>query len=306
MISPSMRKRLEFGAKTFLVVAFLGSLTAGVARLQQKALADERHDVDLGAWTIVQKPAWCTADDVRALRDVTRLDGWHTSLLHPEGGPVVWRSLERAPQVARVVALQKRFPSAFDVVVELRRPVAAVRVGPPNAPRWVEVDAHGVAVAPPVAARPVRDGRPLRVVAGASGVVPKPGEPFGPDVAEAADLSAEFDRFGTDADQALLGQLDEIDVSNFGGRRNAAESEILVRMGPRASAAERPAPAGVVEWGRARRSDPYDPEPGFGAKASRLAEALRLFPGLAGLKTVKVAFDDLVVVPTSNSPLSRK
>lgn len=306
MISPSVRPRLEFAAKSFLVVAFLGTLTAGVVRLQQKALADEQHHVDLGAWTVIERPAWCTLDDVRSIRDVTRLRGWRASVLHPGAGPVVWRSLESAPQVARVVGLQKRYPAEFEAVVEIRRPVAAVRVGPPNATRWVEVDAEGVALSTPSAERPVREARPLRAVTGVTGVVPPPGSSFGPDVVEAADLSAELDRFGAPEDQDLLRALDEIDVSNFGGRKKAGESEIVLRtvVAP-APGARAPSPC-LVEWGRARRADPYDPEPGFGAKASRLAQALRLFPGLVGLRSVRVAFDDLVVVPSTGSPLLKK
>lgn len=307
MISPSLRPRLEFAAKAFLVVAFLGSLTAGALRLQQKALADEAHHVDLGAWSVAEKPDWCTTDDVRSIRDATRLRGWSASLLHPGAAPVVWRSIELVPQVVRVAGMRKVYPDRFEAVLEVRRPVAAVRIGGGKSWRWVEVDETGMALSEPQAARPSRSGRPLREIVGAAGSVPRVGEAFGPDVCEAADLSVEFDRFGAPEDRDLLASLDEIDVSNYGGRTKPGASEVVLR----ASAATPPAPAGRgpkpsrcdVEWGRARAMDPYDAEPTFGAKAGRVVQALRMFPGLSGLRAVKVGFEDLVVVPSAGSPL---
>ncbi|MCE9636958.1 MAG: hypothetical protein K8T90_14735 [Planctomycetes bacterium] len=334
-IGPRARSRLEFGAKAFLVVSFLGTLTAGVMRLQQKALADESHFVDLGAWSIVEKPSWATADDVRAIRDATRLRGWQTSLLDPAAGPVVWRSIDLAPTVVRVAGMKKCYPDEFEAVIEMRRPVAAVQIGgvapapkssgkaggksaptqAANSARtaiaWVEVDEDGIAVSPPLAARPVRDGSPLRVVTGVPGPAPAVGTRFGADVIEASDLLSELDRFGSDDEHAMLATIDEVDVSNFGCRKRAEASEIVLRAAARTSVgatggtSQKPGRRCDVEWGRASPSDAYDPEPLFGAKASRLVQVLRMFPGLDGLSTVKVAFADLVVVPAQGSALAQ-
>lgn len=330
MISPSLRPRLEFAAKAFLVASFLGTLTAGVLRLQQKALADESRFVDLGAWSIVEKPSWATADDVRAIRDATRLRGWSASLLNPAAGPVVWRSIDLAPTVVRVAGMRKCEPNQFEAVIEMRRPVAAVRIGgaaapaksttakgksPPKTPTspmsWVEIDEGGAALSAPLAERPIRDGRLLRAVTGVSGRAPAVGEAFGTDVVEAADLLAELDRYGSDEEHALLAAVDEVDVSNFGCRARPEASEIVLRVAApvvaTAPGAKAPSKSGrrcEIEWGRARPADTYDPEPLFGAKAARLVQVLRMFPALDGLSTVKVAFSDLVVVPSSGSPLA--
>jgi hypothetical protein len=301
MISPALRIRLEFAAKSFLVASFVGVLTAGVFRLEQKALADGAEHVDLGAWSVVEAPAWATDDDVRALRDATRLRGWRASLLDPGAGPIVWQTLETAPQIQR-----------YDALLELRRPVAAVQLGG-RTPSWVEVDREGRPFGPAVAVRPVREGRLLRVIVGAAGGLPARGQAFGADVVEAADLSEELDRYGNQSDRAFLDAMDEIDVSNFGGRAARTSSEIVLRRTgfvPGAAAtttppAKRP-PACAVEWGRARPADAYDPEPLFGSKAARLVQVLRMFPNLDGLATVRLAFDDLVVVPRTSSPLARK
>lgn len=305
MISAAWRPRLEFAAKSFIVVAFLGSLAAGVQRLQQKARADEAHRVDLGAWSVVTKPSWCTTDDVRGVRDATRLRGWNASLVDPAAGPVVWRAIESAPQVVRVAGMRKVLPNRFEAVLEVRRPVAAVQLSAGKSPRWVEVDEEGWVLSPVVTERPVREGVPLRQIVGAACGVPRVGDQLGADVREAADLSAELGRYGTDDDRRLLCALDEIDVTNFGGRRKPAESEIVFRMATSAPVAGAKSPTRCdVEWGRARAVDSWDPEPSFGAKATRTVQALRMFPGLAGLKSVRVAFDDLAVVPAAGSPLS--
>src|SRR5262245_46461149 len=227
MIAPPVRLRLEFAAKAFLVAAFLGTLSAGVLRLEQSALADPVHRVDLGAWSIVEAPPWSNADDVRAVRDATRLPGASASLLDAEAGAVVLRAIESAPQVVRVAAMRRRYPNQYEAVLELREPVAAVQIGAARA--WIEVDREGVALGKAVGARPVRAGRPLRVIVGAAGGAVAPGNSFGPDVAEAADLSSELDRCGTEADRALLQSIDEIDVSNFGARSRRDAPEVLLR-----------------------------------------------------------------------------
>lgn len=323
------RARLEFAAKAFLVASFLGTATAGVLRLEARALADERHVADLGAWSVVERPDWLTLDDVRSLRDSSRLDGWCASSLDPGTGPVVARALEATPLVSRVAAIRRVPPNAFDVVVEVRRPVAAVRCGAPGdagphraahraanratdrarnpaaAPFWVEVDARGRALGAATHERPARDGRPLREVVGAAVRSPRPGDRLGDDVADAAALSEELDLASTPADRELFATVAEIDVSNHRGRATPGASEIVLRLG--AGPAGRDAGKRCeIEWGRGRSDGPDDPEPSFGARAAHLAAALRTFPGLAGLRTVRVAFEDLVVVPLAGSPLTGK
>jgi hypothetical protein len=58
-----------------------------------------------------------------------------------------------------------------------------------------------------------------------------------------------------------------------------------------------------VEWGRASADAVAgaldDLEPTFGAKTDRLLRVLRRYPQLEGLDVVRVAFSDLVVVPSA-------
>ena len=305
----SLRPRLEFAAKAFIVTSFVGVLVAGAARIGQKAFASREHRIDLSRWTVLERPAWSTLDDVSAIRAQSGLSSYYAGLFDTPALATVDGRLARSPSVRRVVGVSRVYPNRLEAVMELRRPVVAVAVRVPGkADLYVETDDEGVALTKPLAARPVRDGHALRVVIGATGALPAPGKPFGADVVAAASLADSLDSYSDDKGRALLALLDRIDVSNYGGRPRPGTSEVQLSASPPA-----PAPKGapvttlpvstkcVVEWGRAGDRDADGGEMPFDAKASRLLQALRLFPGLAGLKTVKVAFNDLVVVPDGSS-----
>ena len=303
------RARLEYAAKAFIVMSFAGALVAGTARLAQRAERSPASRIDLSQWTVLQRPAWMTLDDVRAIRDQSGIASYWASTYDTPAIAGIDRWLATPPSVRRVVELQRVGQNALDAVLELRRPAVAVRV-PGKQELYVETDEEGVALSKPAAARPVREGFPLRVVVGAAGHVPSPGGSFGEDVVAAASVAEYLDSFSDQGGRALLATVDRIDVSNFGGRARPGSSEILLGATPRpadavpvAGAPPAASPKCVIEWGRADESPGSGGEMPFDAKASRLLQALRLFPGLAGLRTVRVAFDDLIVVPDgANAP----
>jgi len=307
----SLRPRLEFAAKAFIVTSFVGVLVAGAARIGRKAFVSREHRIDLSRWTVLQRPAWSTLDDVAAIRAQSGLSSFYAGIFDTPALATVDGYLARHPAVKRVACVNRVWPNRLEAVMELRRPVVAVAVhGRGKADLYVETDDEGIALTKPLAARPVREGRPLRVVVGATGALPAPGGPFGEDVVAAASLADSLDSFSDDKGRALLAVLDRIDVSNWGGRARPGTSEILLAASPPVAGVKPPPGAAptvpvstkcVVEWGRAGEGD--GSEMPFDAKASRLLQALRLFPGLAGVRTVKVAFNDLVVVPDgSNTP----
>jgi hypothetical protein len=303
------RARLEYAAKAFIVMSFVGALVAGGARLAQRAALSPASRIDLSRWTVLQRPAWSTLDDVRAIRDQSGIASYWASTYDTPALLGVDRWLANPPAVRRVVVLKRVGQNALDAVLELRRPAVAVRVAGKQ-DLYVETDEEGVALSRPVPARPVREGFPLRVVVGASGRVPAPGGSFGEDVIAAASVAEYLDSFSDAGGRALLATVDRIDVSNYAGRSRPGASEIVLGATPRpaneAPAAGAPpaaSPKCVIEWGRADESPGSGGEMPFDAKASRLLQALRLFPGLAGLRTVRVAFDDLIVVPDGpNAP----
>jgi hypothetical protein len=317
-ISPevgSYRPRLEFAAKAFILTSFAGALVAGVVRIADKAFASPAHKVDLSRWTVLERPAWSTMEDVTAIRRQTGLSQFYAGIFDTPALATVDDYLARPPAVKRVAGVRRVYPNRLEAVMELRRPAVAVVVKTPGKPdRYVETDDEGVALTAPLAARPVREGRPLRLVAGAAGRVPAPGGTFGPEVQAAASLAESLDSYTDEKGRELLALLDRIDVSNWGGRAKPGASEVQLAASP-AGPRPKPAPGSpappppvttkcVVEWGRAGEDAGEMP---FDAKASRLLQALRLFPGLQGLRTVKVAFNDLVVVPDgSNSPAHLK
>ncbi len=312
----SLRPRLEFAAKAFIVTSFLGVLVAGALRLGHAAFASPDHRIDLSRWTVLERPAWSTLDDVRAIRAQSGLAPFYTSVFDTPALAAVDDHLARPASVKRVVCVRRVFPNRLEAVMELRRPAICVRV-PGTSELYVESDEEGVALTKPLPARPVREGRPMRVVLGWQGAVPAPGGRFGPDVVAAASLAESLDGYSDDKGRLLLVALDRIDVSNYGGRLKPGASEVLLSASPPPPVPKGSPPAPVtsaslspkctVEWGRAGDRDRPGDESPFDAKASRLLQALRLFPGLAGLKTVRVAFDDLVVVPDGlNSPQQLK
>lgn len=311
-----------FALKAFLNCAFLASLFLGARRLSEKALAAPAHRVDLGAWTILDRPDWVALDDVVGIRDAAELAGRDVSLLDREGLTHVRKRLAASPRVLRVVDLRRVLPNRLVAEFELRTPVAAVEVpreadatqpeeripfddatdvaapgsvetSPDAATAFVEVDVEGVALAVSQPDRPRRSGRPLRRIRGVTTPAPEPGLPFGADVVQAARLSAALD---APVARELSDPFAVIDVTNFGGRRNALGAEVLLRPEPGART------DCIVEWGRLGDDAEDRGEPDFEAKLGRLRRALERFPALRGLRTVKVAFRDLVVVPLPPKP----
>jgi hypothetical protein len=304
----ALRPRLEFAAKAFVVTSFVGALAAGALRMSDKAHASPAHRIDLSRWTVLDRPAWTTLDDVRAVRAGSGLAAYKSSFYDVAALGTLEGYLAKPPIVKRVAGVRRVWPNRVEAVLELRRPVVAVLV-PGTTPVFVETDAEGVALGGPTAARPSREGGPLRLVVGAAGAAPAPGGRFGPDVVAAASLAASLDSYSED--DAELAWLDRIDVSNYGARLRPGASEILLAPSPPAALPGQPAPKPskcVVEWGRAGDREADGRESPFHAKAARLSQALKLFPRLEGLRSVRVAFADLVVVPDGKdapAPLRR-
>ncbi len=301
----ALRPRLEFAAKAFIVASFAGVLVAGALRLRARTVASPEHRIDLSRWTVLERPAWSTLDDVRAVRAGSGLSKYYASLFDAAALASVDAYLARPASVKRVADVRRVWPNRLEAVMELRRPTVAVVV-PGKILGFVETDEDGVALTRPLPLRPVRDGRPLRIVVGGTGPVPTPGAKFGPDVAAAASIADSLDSTADDKGREALACIDRIDVSNYGGRARPGASEIALSSSPPAAAPGAPpqkASRCIVEWGRAGDREADGRETPFDAKAARLLQALRLFPRLEGLKTVRVAFNDLVVVPDGpNAP----
>jgi hypothetical protein len=254
-----------------VVAAFLAVAALGVLRVQDRVRGLEDFQVDLGTAWLDRAPAWLPEPERKALAADAAAAGRLS--LHDEGLPdLLARRVESDPRVARVLGSRRRHPDAVEVLVELRRPVALVEAGG----RLLAVDRDGVLV--PGEFRK----HPLPRIRGGGSDTPAPGHPFAPAVVEGASVAAALppDLF------APLG----LTVVDVGGVAQGA-GVVLQRPGSRGSAAL------AVEWGRGPSSPEAALDPAPEAKIERLRLAARRFPGLQGLKAVRLGFDELVVVP---------
>lgn len=312
-------QRLAFALRAFIVCSFLGAVFVAVARLEHRAHASPAHRVALGAWSVLQQPDWVSDQALRALRTEAGFDAATISVLDDAGTDEVARRLGTAAGVRRVLAVQRRLPNRLVVALELRRPVARLRLprisadSPPSneAPVGDHPGAEQSESGDPVSA----DGRSTEVWIDAEGVVvdgaglrqegaeelplivsgatiePTPGARYGEDVRAGLELAERLRRASEDHPELALVQ--GVDVSNWTGRLAPRASEVTLLLADDATDAM---PTCRVEWGRigARAGDD---EPDFTRKRDRLLRALELSPRLRGFEVVRVAFGDLFVVP---------
>jgi hypothetical protein len=119
-------------------------------------------------------------------------------------------------------------------------------------------------------------------IRGGEAEIPAPGRSFGAAVKEGASVAAAL----PDDLAGPLG-LAVIDVSGAGKDAGV----VLHRKGVKGEAPL------SVEWGRGPASPEAALDPPAGTKVARLRLAATRFPGLKGLRAVRLGFDDLVVVP---------
>jgi hypothetical protein len=254
-----------------LLAAFAVVAVLGVVRVNARVRGLDDFQVDLSVAWLSRAPAWLPETERRALAAGAASVGKVS--LHDEGLPgFLAGRLDAEPRVARVLGSRRRFPDAVEVIVELRRPVALVEAGG----RLAAVDRDGILV--PGDYR----NHPLPRIRGGGGDLPAPGKPFGRAVQEGASVAAALP-----PELVLPLGLATLDVSGVG---KGGPICILKRVA-------KGEPPLTVEWGRAPASPEADLDPPAPAKVSRLRLAAQRFPGLKGLKSVRLSFDDLVVVP---------
>jgi hypothetical protein len=123
-----------------VVVAALGGALYGWQRWG--ALAAHEYLLTPERIQITPPPAWIRSDVKAAVvrtANLTRLDVRDRQL-----APQLAAAFALHPWVAKVVRVQKRFPPSAEVVLDYRRPVAAVRVEPHGKSELLFVDEQGV------------------------------------------------------------------------------------------------------------------------------------------------------------------
>ena len=256
--------------KGAVILAFAAVLTAGILRIQARVSRLDDFQVDLSR-ARVEAPLWLPATEVAALKE-RAAPGGSAPLMRGGLPEFVAGRLETDPRVVKVLGARRIHPDAVEVVVQLRRPVALVESGG----RLAAVDGKGIHVP--------GDYRTLALprIRGAHGEIPPAGSPFGPDVRAGASVAAAIPR---DLSSSLA--LAVLDVSGAGGQEG-----VVLRPGAAPGLG-----TASIEGGRAPSSGDAALDPSPDAKVARLRLAVERFPGLRGLKTVRLGFDELVVVP---------
>jgi len=243
----------------------------GVLRIDERVRNLDDFRVDLASARVEQAPDWMPPKERASLAEAAASTGKVS--IHDVGLPeFVAGRIETDPRVARVLGARRRHPDSVEVLVELRRPVALVEGGG----RLAAVDRDGILV-------PGDFGKqPLPRIRGGGGDFPAPGKTFGRAVVEGAAVAAALPE-----ELVMPLGLTTLDVSAV----EKGGGILLVRKAAKGTTAL------SVEWGRSPASPEAELDPAASAKVARLRLAATRFPGLRGLKSVRLGFDELVVVP---------
>jgi hypothetical protein len=215
-------------------------------------------------------PRWVPADSQGV--ETIRMGKEGASLFDPGLVEEVGRTFEECPWIRKVTAVERVFPDQIRVRFEYRVPQVAVRR--PGGAGYVLVDPEGVRlpgvyVDPPVCVR-------RTAITGVASLPPEPGRTWTDPALKAgmglADLVQE---------NPLLARLKirEVDVSNVGGKLDPRKSEVALVTATGCS----------IAWGRAPGAGRFG-EPSIEEKLENLREVLAVYPGLQGVRTVKVYF----------------
>lgn len=224
---------------------------------------------------IMQRPDWLTPEIENEIKAPPGMPQ-RFSIFEENLAPTLAKLYERYPWVAKVEEVRKEYPNQVYVRFELRRPAARVQVGE----FFHYVDQHGARLSEQY--YNLNQGLGLPLIVGASRDVPLPGESWpGGAVQAALEVTDILIKHNLVED---LG-LNVVDVSNFGAAQDERRSDIVFYQGYRTPAEVR------VEWGRAPSTAKYGelaPE----TKIANLKTMTSRFPGLQGIKILKLQFDD--------------
>jgi hypothetical protein len=203
--------------------------------------------------------------------ELVRVGKDRVSLYDPGLVERVGRAFEGCPWVRRVTAVERVFPDQLRVRFDYRLPEVAVK----RQGGYVIVDAEGVRLPGVYVDPPAICARAVEVT-GVASLPPPPGSEWNDPALKAAMQLAAFAQ-----ENPLLARLKvhEIDVSNFGGKTDPRKSEVTFVT----------ATGCGIAWGRAPGGGKFG-EPSTEEKLENLRSVLAAYPGLHGVRTVKVYF----------------
>lgn len=240
-----------------------------------------RHEFAVPRFEASLGPRW--AD--RQARETVVVEMPGATLFDGEVVERVGRPVEASPWVSRVVSVERAFPDQIRVRVEYRRPHVAVRRGH----GYVLVDRDGVRLPGVYVEPPACDRAP--VVTGVASLPPAPGRAWNDPAVRLGMEMADFVHR-----VPLLGRLGirEVDVSNAGGRQDPRRSELALVTAGGCS----------LFWGRAPSAGAFG-EPGAEEKLENLRHVLAAYPGLRGVRYVKLYFNGSRAVEVQDAHVQR-
>ncbi|MEN8151845.1 MAG: hypothetical protein ABFS86_18670 [Planctomycetota bacterium] len=274
--------RIWTTVRLLLVVALVMLLWVAARRSHAFVARHPAFIVDPAA-AVARAPAeWLTGEDLVHMREASGLLGRRFSFFTPGLEGIFRRGYEGSPWVRRVTDVRLLYPNRVAVAVEVRKPVCGVPTA--NGRGMYLIDESGVRL-PGIRTGPPRGiGEPFLVLTGVTGLPPEPGEVWSGQVWEGAAVARDLTRL----ERSVLSILDltSLDVSNVDGRIDKGESEItlVTKSGVR------------IEWGRSRHARYAEFGPDVDEKFELIRQALRAYPRLAGLATVKLHYDQLYIV----------
>jgi len=262
-LPPRVRVRLVFAGKAFVVTSLLAAAGVLIIGSQRHKSSQPRHMVDLAVWRVLERPAWSTVADIREIRASCGLVGRGLPLYDRSAADLAREALVATPRAKRVVSVRRVPPDQVEVVLEMRRPVAAVALADG---RYVEVDAEGIVLDEPSRERPVRGDVPLRVVSGSQSPLPPAGGECASDVRDGLRLCALLDAYREGLGEQTLRRFDEVETS-------ATTADASIRQRPscccalpppvpprrrrrRPGAARSPPPSSGDDWERSTANRP--------------------------------------------------
>ncbi len=277
------RSRIVRIIRLQLVVVFVLACWRGSQVVSAWTAVRPAFLVESSGTRILSRAGWLTDDDVRSIRDASGVDSGLYSFFSPKLTSYFDAPYAASPWVRRVVDVRPAYPNRVRVFLEIREPV----LGVPVDERGIHlVDERGVRL-PGVRSRPPEGlTRPFYRLIGVDGPPPRAGEVWSRGTVEGAAVAGELQALT--GDMVAAARIHTVDVANVGGRIDRRRPEILLET----------ASGAVIEWGRSSRSPRAGTEPALADKVKRLRQALRTYPGLAGLDRVKLQFDRLTVVET--------
>jgi len=230
------------------------------------------------------KPDWCPDPYFQeSIKNSMQLAG-RTSLFDRNIVGKVLAQYQKNPWVAKVSSIEKKFPNKLVVKVEMRKPVAMVEIKKwNNRSFYYLVDKDSVRLPGeyynlPVVTLPIT----LPVIVGVRNSPPQAGQKWQDQgLYDALALASTLKKYQV----AKKVEIAAIDVNNIDGRVKRDESEIVLISKNKVQ----------IEWGRPiNTTKPF--EMSAEDKIRNLYRVLDISPQLAGVKNVKVQFDQPYIV----------